>query len=119
MKKIVMFIFLGLSVIACKTFPVKEEVICNHSDSIAFYKGQIDSLNNIIRVYEYNDSINFIVKDSIEYENCVLNYRIDSLFEEYYLDEYKLERIKEYNKIAANGNNIKYLRGWLNRVLNE
>lgn len=32
---------------------------------------------------------------------------------------YKLERIRYYNDIAKNGNNIKYLRGWINRVLNE
>lgn len=32
---------------------------------------------------------------------------------------YKLERIKYYNDIAKKGNNIKYLRGWINRVLDE
>jgi hypothetical protein len=32
---------------------------------------------------------------------------------------FKIDRIKEYNRIAGNGNNIKYLRGWINRTLNE
>lgn len=32
---------------------------------------------------------------------------------------YKIERIRYYNDIAKKGNNIKYLRGWINRVLNE
>ena len=32
---------------------------------------------------------------------------------------FKLERIRDYNEIAKKGNNIKYLRGWINRVLNE
>lgn len=38
---------------------------------------------------------------------------------ELFVAKYKLERIRRYNEIAAKGNNIKYLRGWLNRVLNE
>lgn len=38
---------------------------------------------------------------------------------ELFVVKYKLERIRHYNEIAAKGNNIKYLRGWLNRVLNE
>lgn len=38
---------------------------------------------------------------------------------ELFAAKYKLERIRHYNEIAAKGNNIKYLRGWLNRVLNE
>lgn len=31
--------------------------------------------------------------------------------------EYKLLRIREYNRIATQGNNLKYLRGWINRVI--
>jgi hypothetical protein len=38
---------------------------------------------------------------------------------ELFVAKYKLERIRHYNEIAAKGNNVKYLRGWLNRVLNE
>lgn len=38
---------------------------------------------------------------------------------ELFVAKYKLERIRYYNEIAAKGNNIKYLRGWLNRVLNK
>ena len=44
---------------------------------------------------------------------------IDSLQSELLIKELKLERIKEYNRIAAKDNNIKYLRGWINRVLEE
>jgi len=33
--------------------------------------------------------------------------------------EYKLLRIREYNRIAAQGNNIKFLRGWIIRTLNH
>lgn len=38
---------------------------------------------------------------------------------ELFVTKYKLERIRYYNNIAAKGNNIKYLRGWINRVLDE
>ena len=44
---------------------------------------------------------------------------IDSLQSELLVKNIKLERIKEYNKIAAKDNNIKYLRGWINRDLEE
>jgi hypothetical protein len=38
---------------------------------------------------------------------------------ELFVAKYKLERIRYYNNIAAKGNNIRFLRGWINRVLNE
>lgn len=43
----------------------------------------------------------------------------DSIGEDLVVARIKLARIKEYNRIAAKGNNIKYLRGWINRVLND
>lgn len=47
-------------------------------------------------------------------------YKVDTAISaELFVAKYKLERIRHYNEIAAKGNNIKYLRGWLNRVLNE
>ena len=47
-------------------------------------------------------------------------YKTDTaISSELFVAKYKLERIRHYNEIAAKGNNIKYLRGWLNRVLNE
>lgn len=41
----------------------------------------------------------------------------DSIADELLVANYKLERIRYYNSIAGNGNNIKFLRGWINRVL--
>ena len=41
----------------------------------------------------------------------------DSIGEDLIVARIKLARIKEYNRIAAKGNNIKYVRGWINRVL--
>lgn len=46
--------------------------------------------------------------------------RTDStMSSELFVAKYKLERIRYYNNIAGKGNNIKFLRGWINRVLNE
>ena len=42
-----------------------------------------------------------------------------TISEDLFEAKYKLERIKYYNDIAAKGNNIKFLRGWINRVLND
>lgn len=85
------------------------------------YVNKIDSLNTVIN-YQYYllenaveiekyDSINALYED---YKN-----RVDSIEEENMIYKIKLDRIKEYNRIAAKGNNITFLRGWINRVLNE
>lgn len=74
----------------------KDTMYVNITDSTSI--AQIDSLYYII------DSLENI---NIKYE------------EELYTALFKLERIKDYNEIAAKGNNIKYLRGWINRTLNE
>ena len=58
-----------------------------------------------------NDSLCYII-DSLE----KLNNKYE---EELNIALFKIDRIKEYNRIAGNGNNIKYLRGWINRTLNE
>lgn len=47
-------------------------------------------------------------------------YKTDTaMSEELFVARFKLEKIKYYNEIAAKGNNIKFLRGWINRTLNE
>ena len=51
------------------------------------------------------------------YNECVL--LCDSLCEEIAVRDIKRARIAEYNRIAGQNNNIKYLRGWINRVLNN
>ena len=57
------------------------------------------------------DSLYYVI-DSIQNLNSKLE-------EELNIALFKIDRIKEYNRIAGNGNNIKYLRGWINRTLNE
>ena len=41
----------------------------------------------------------------------------DSLTGKLQVANYKLERIRYYNDVAKRGNNIRFLRGWINRVL--
>ena len=65
-----------------------------------------------IEVENYKDSI-VLYKDSI---NSLIN-KFDSINEELQVNKIKIERIREYNRIAAQGNNIKFLRGWINRVI--
>ena len=65
----------------------------------------------------------FMVKFKIfdahkEVKNDLNNTR-DSLKEERFVSNYKFTRIKYYTDIAAKGNNIKFLRGWIHRVLKE
>lgn len=53
-------------------------------------------------------------------QDSLNSYKADTTISaELFVAKYKLERIRYYNNIAAKGNNIKYLRGWINRVLND
>lgn len=53
-------------------------------------------------------------------QDSLNSYKADTTINaELFVAKYKLERIRYYNNIAAKGNNIKYLRGWINRVLND
>lgn len=81
---------------------------------------------DVIRYVEHRDTI--IVHDTIIDQSMIdllkHNYFIvDStnkvLKEELFVANYKLERIKYYNNIAGKQNNIVFLRGWINRVLND
>lgn len=79
------------------------------------------------RIEIQRDTVIITVPDySLMKQNDSLCYIIDSLEklnnkyeEELNIALFKIDRIKEYNRIAGNGNNIKYLRGWINRTLNE
>lgn len=98
----VIVIAVGITIVvsACGTPPVEKRIYVTVTDSTA-----IDSL-----IY-YREQLKR-TQDSLAYVK-------DSLGEDLFVARYKLGRIKYYNKIAAKGNNIKYLRGWINRVLNE
>lgn len=81
-----------------------------------------NNLNKEVSYIEKTDTIYIQNYDSINKLNEIIigNYKkLDSLKSAIFVYDYKLARIKEYNDIAAKGNNIKYLRGWINRVLIE
>ena len=109
----IFIIFLGIEIYRnCnKNKTIKEyETTIVYKDSI--YNSTVDSLNNeIIQDEEFIQC----------YKNKVDSYEIlvDSLYEDIDIYKIKLDRIKEYNRIAGKGNNITFLRGWINRVLNE
>lgn len=92
-------------------------ISCNHSitpvEKIIYVpvKDTISEKSNIARIVELEHKC-YILQDS-------LNIVKDSIGEDLFIARYKLGRIKYYNDIAAKGNNIKYLRGWINRVINE
>lgn len=83
-----------------------------NQDIILYYEDLLQNVN--IENENLKDSINYYKG---MYNECVL--LCDSLCEEIAVRDIKLARIAEYNRIAGQNNNIKYLRGWINRVLNN
>lgn len=90
----------------------KYNIIINEKDSCIHELNEKLLMQNI-EVENYKDSV-IIYKDSI---NSLIN-KLDSVNEELQINKIKIERIREYNRIATQGNNIKFLRGWINRVIN-
>lgn len=105
MKNIIFVVLAILIVSACVQSPVEKEVI------YAPVKDTISDNSNVIRIINLERELQ-LTRDS-------LNSIRDSIGEDLFVARYKLARIKYYNNIAAKGNNIKFLRGWINRVLNE
>lgn len=92
-------------------------ISCNHNvppvEKIIYVpvKDTISEKVNIARIVELEHKC-YLLQDS-------LNAVRDSIGEDLFIAKYKLSRIKYYVDIAAKGNNIRYLRGWCLRVLNE
>lgn len=96
----VVLIIIASLLIGCNNAPVEKIVYIPIEDSTSI-------------------SENIIVREQLRLTRDSLNFVRDSLGEDLFIAKYKLGRIKYYNDVAAKGNNIKYLRGWINRVLNE
>lgn len=90
----------------------EHNITINEKDSCIYELNEKLLMQNI-EIENYKDSI-ILYNDSI---NSLIN-KLDSVNEELQINKIKIERIREYNKIAAQGNNIKFLRGWINRVIN-
>lgn len=124
MKKshyIILLYCIAIIVYSCTSNKVNTPQVIKEKDTteINNYQKRIDSLEIIIS--NNSELINsvMIINDSLKYKLFTKDDTINYYKEQYVVDKIKLQRIKYYNNIAAKGNNIKYLRGWINRVLNE
>lgn len=79
--------------------------------------GQKDITNDVI----YPDTVYADIALIERYEFLLdsVSIELSHAKENIFVYQYKLERIAYYNSIAANNNNIIFLRGWINRVLND
>ena len=104
MKKLFIVIIASI-VTSCRySPPVKETIYVPVKDTV-------NEQSNIARIIR-------LEHDIVLYQDSLRLVR-DSLGENLFIANYKLAKIKRYNELAAKGNNIKFLRGWINRVLNE
>ena len=104
MKKLFIVIIASI-VTSCKySPPVKETIYVPVKDTV-------NEQSNIARIIR-------LEHDIVLYQDSLRLVR-DSLGENLFIANYKLAKIKRYNELAAKRNNIKYLRGWINRALDE
>lgn len=104
MKKLFIAIIASI-VTSCRySPPVKETIYVPVKDTM-------NEQSNIARIIR-------LEHDIVLYQDSLRLVR-DSLGENLFIANYKLAKIKRYNELAAKGNNIKYLRGWINRALDE
>lgn len=104
MKKLFIVIIASI-VTSCRySPPVKETIYVPVKDTV-------NEQSNIARIIR-------LEHDIVLYQDSLRLVR-DSLGENLFVANYKLAKIKRYNELAAKGNNIKYLRGWINRALDE
>lgn len=104
MKKL-FIVTIASIVTSCKySPPVKETIYVPVKDTV-------NEQSNIARIIR-------LEHDIVLYQDSLRLVR-DSLGENLFIANYKLAKIKRYNELAAKGNNIKYLRGWINRALDE
>lgn len=118
--KICLFIVLFAGIVSCKTKTKNvdqsyyyEQVINNLSAELEVANDSIASLN--IKL-EFKDSLyNTVVNNLNACDSSNINLR-----SELFVANYKLGRIKEYCNIVKRDNTqLKFLRGWVNRVLED
>jgi hypothetical protein len=100
----VTYLFITINSCTTPTPPIKEYIYVPVKDTI----GEKNNIEKIVRL-----------QHELELTRDSLNKIKDSLGTDLFVANYKLARIKEYNRIAGQRNNIKYLRGWINRVLKD
>lgn len=98
----------------CLLFDAREDVKEKDAHISFLYGG----MNEIQEELNERENTTYII-DSLNIVIANKTIQTDSLQKELDVANFKLERIKYYNKVAGNGNNIKFLRGWINRVIND
>lgn len=106
MKNIMFVILAVLAVSACVQSPVEKEVI------YVPVKDTISDNSNVIRIVNLERELQ-LTRDS-------LNNVRDSIGEDLFVTRYKLNRIKYYtNLVDKKPSQMKFYKGWINRVLKE
>lgn len=112
MKKLILQLFLAsclfYSCMDKETYQRLDTEVKQAKNEVIIYKNYLLSMQDSINLYK--DRLNIIQ----QYKDSIV-----SLNEELFIAKYKLERIKEYNKIAADKTQLQFLRGWINRTLNN
>lgn len=112
MKKFIILIICLLSIISCNTDKKQiknlQNTVFTLQDSICVLNAKNEYYKKVIEDYKYKYDYKV---DSV----LLIN---DSLITELKLRDFQLARIQYYNNIAAKNNNIKFLRGWINRIFN-
>lgn len=107
---------ISLAIIICACISI---IACSHTNTVVPEKEYITvPVVDTITINHYKNHIVELEKELKQTRDSLHNVR-DSFSTELFVANYKLGRIEYYNKIAAKGNNIKYLRGWINRVLQK
>lgn len=114
MNRLGLIAIIAITVSACGKLPVEgtTQQIVTKTIVDSAYIVKADSLEQVIAKL---DSIIVSKDDTIN----IYRHKNDSVSAELFVLRYKLERVRYYNNIAGKGKNIHFLRGWLNRVLNE
>lgn len=89
-------------------------VIAKDSCHSMVWQSQVELSYAKDTIHQYRDSIDTL-NSKIRELTIIANHVSDELS----VAEFKLLRIREYNRIAGQRNNIKYLRGWINRTLKD
>lgn len=112
MKKLILKLFLASCLLyGCmdkETYQRLDTEAKQAKNEVIIYKNYLLSMQDSINLYKDRLSVVQQYKDSIV-----------SLNEELFVAKYKLERIREYNRIAADKTQLQFLRGWINRTLNN
>lgn len=107
---------ISLAIIICACISI---IACSHTNAVIPEKEYITvQVVDTITINHYKNHIAELEKELKQTRDSLHNIH-DSLSTELFVANYKLGRIEYYNKVAAKGNNIKYLRGWINRVLQK